>query len=67
MGRFCAAMAALFLLMPTGSSAHEGHGHINAGSPLHYLAEPLHALVFVLAVAIIGGLIYRYLKQPKKS
>lgn len=47
--------------------AHEGHGHISGNNPLHYLAEPLHALVLVVVLAAAGYVIYRYNKQRKQS
>jgi uncharacterized membrane protein YidH (DUF202 family) len=47
--------------------AHEGHGHISSNNPLHYLAEPLHAVILVVALAAVGYAIYRFARQKKQS
>jgi hypothetical protein len=57
----CIAAAALPAL------AHEGHGNISSNNPLHYLAEPLHAVILVVALAAVGYAIYRLTRQKKQS
>lgn len=37
----------------TSGLAHPGHGHISAGDGLHYVAEPVHGLLLVLAATAI--------------
>jgi hypothetical protein len=54
-------------IFPTLVFAHEGHGHVEATNPLHYLAEPLHAIILLAGVALIGGIVYYFAKQGKKG
>jgi hypothetical protein len=55
------------LALPQLLLAHEGHGFTQGHSALHYIAEPFHALVFLIVVAGIAGLIYHFRKQSRKS
>jgi len=57
----------IFALTPTVLFAHEGHGFTKGNSPLHYLAEPFHAVVLLVAVSAIAGVVYYFRKQQKKS
>jgi hypothetical protein len=57
----------IFALAPTALFAHEGHGHIPGGNPLHYLAEPFHALVLLVAISAIAGVVYHLRNRYKKS
>ena len=57
----------LLILSSLTVFAHEGHGHIASDNPLHYLAEPLHALVLIVALAAIGYAIYRFRRVKKQS
>ena len=45
-------LVSLPFVLPTVAAAHPGHGHTHADSALHYLTEPVHALV--LLVSIVG-------------
>jgi len=53
--------------------AHPGHGSIPADEPLHYVAEPLHAVwwVLLLAAGIAAGVWYqtrrRRTRIPEKN
>ncbi len=64
---FALASLLICLVIPATLLAHEGHGNIPSGNPLHYVAEPVHVFVLLLAANAIGGLVYRYSKQPKKD
>ncbi|MCU0387087.1 MAG: hypothetical protein MUE71_00590 [Chitinophagaceae bacterium] len=55
----------LFFALPAIS--HPGHGHVSSDNPLHYIAEPLHALVLVVVLAAVGYGVYRFRKQKKQS
>ncbi len=57
----------IFALAPTALFAHEGHGHVPGSSPLHYVAEPFHVLVLLVAVSAIAGLAYHLRKRKTKS
>jgi hypothetical protein len=57
----------IIALAPTSLFAHEGHGHIPGSHPLHYMAEPFHVLVFLVAVSAIAGLAYHLRKRKAKS
>lgn len=39
--------------------AHEGHGATEGSSLLHWLAEPLHAVPVLAALAVAGVLAWR--------
>jgi hypothetical protein len=66
MKKAIACFGAVFALFPLAALAHEGHGYVSPGSPMHYLAEPEHTVILLVAVFIIGGLIFRYARQSKK-
>lgn len=55
--------ALLGILTPMISFAHSGHGPVDDGLA-HYLLSPLH-LIGVLAVAIVGIGIYKYVNREK--
>lgn len=42
--------ALLLLLLPGVALAHEGHGSSDSSSLLHYLTEPVHAVVLLVSV-----------------
>lgn len=49
--------AAALLAVPAASMAHPGHGHENPLSPVHYLANPEHAVplaITLVAVVVLG-------------
>lgn len=56
----------ILALAPTALFAHEGHGHIPGSNPLHYFAEPFHAIVLLVAMSAIAGVCYRLVKRHKK-
>jgi membrane-anchored glycerophosphoryl diester phosphodiesterase (GDPDase) len=60
-----AFLSALLFALPGFS--HEGHGHISSKNPLHYFAEPLHAIVLVVVIAAIAYVVYRFQKEKKQS
>ena len=46
--------ALLAIVLPTAAAAHPGHGaDALAATPLHYLAEPAHALGALVALASV--------------
>jgi hypothetical protein len=62
------ALATLLVTsIPATLLAHEGHGYIPASNPLHYVAEPVHVFVLLLAASAIGGVVYHFRRQPKKD
>lgn len=54
-------------LAPAASFAHEGHGNTPGSHPLHYLAEPFHVLVLLVALSAVAGVVYHLRKSQKKS
>ena len=56
----------LILLFTLPAFSHEGHGHISSDNPLHYFAEPLHALVLVVILAAAGYAVYKFRKEKKQ-
>jgi len=57
----------ILALAPTTLFAHEGHGHTSGSHPLHYLAEPFHVMVLLVAVSAIAGVVFYMRKRHKKS
>jgi len=53
-------IALLLFVVVLPAFSHEGHGHISSNNPLHYLAEPLHALTTVVALGVISYVVYRF-------
>ncbi len=67
MKRTIALATTALLALPASLLAHEGHGHTEGSSPLHYVAEPYHAAIFLLAVALIVGIGWRLSKRWRKQ
>lgn len=61
------AVTILSMLLPTLLFAHDGHGHLPGSHPLHYVAEPLHVVIGLVAVSAIGGLLYSMLRKKRKA
>jgi hypothetical protein len=61
------ALFIAFATSPLSLLAHEGHGHVAGSSPLHYVAEPMHAMLFVIALSAVAAAMYAIKKQRNKS
>lgn len=61
------ALMLAFAASPLSLLAHEGHGHIAGNNPLHYVAEPMHAMLLVVAISIVAAAVYAIKKQRNKS
>ena len=61
------ALMLAFAVSPLSLLAHEGHGHIAGNNPLHYVAEPMHAMLLVVAISIVAAAVYAIKKQRNKS
>ncbi len=54
------------VLVAAPALAHEGHGHSDGGSLLHYLLEPLHVAA-VLGALLVGIFVVRAVKTARAS
>ena len=61
------ALMLAFAASPLSLLAHEGHGHVAGNNPLHYVAEPMHARLLVVAISIVAAAVYAIKKQRNKS
>jgi hypothetical protein len=61
------ALMLAFAASPLSLLAHEGHGHVAGNNPLHYVAEPMHAMLLVVAISIVAAAVYAIKKQRNKS
>ena len=61
------ALMLAFAASPLSLLAHEGHGHVAGNNPLHYVAEPMHAMLLVVAISIVSAAVYAIKKQRNKS
>ena len=61
------ALMLAFAASPLSLLAHEGHGHVAGNNPLHYVAEPIHAMLLVVAISIVAAAVYAIKKQRNKS
>jgi hydrogenase/urease accessory protein HupE len=55
----------LLLLVPTLAFAHPGHGHTEPTSWTHYLTEPVH--VALLVIAAVTVLAWRRVLRTQKT
>lgn len=61
------ALLLVFAASPLSLLAHEGHGHVAGNNPLHYVAEPMHAMLLVIALLVVAAAVYAIKKQRNKS
>lgn len=61
------ALLLAFAASPLSLLAHEGHGHVAGSNPLHYVAEPMHAMLLVVAISIVAAVVYSIRKERNKS
>ena len=61
------ALLFAFATSPLSLLAHEGHGHVAGSNPLHYVAEPMHAMLLVVAISVVAAAVYTIKKQRNKS
>jgi hypothetical protein len=58
----------VFVINCTSLYAHPGHGHTDGHSLIHYLMEPMHAMIFGAVVLMIAfSSTYLILKMKKRA
>ena len=60
------ALSAIALALPLVAGAHPGHGLADAGSPLHYLLEPEHAVPLLGGAWVVALIVWR-LRLPRRN
>lgn len=62
MKKYIAVLSLLILCLPLFTQAHPGHGDTDGYTIIHYIVEPVHALVWVPAITAIACII-RYITR----